>query len=941
MWTSGMTCQMYNLFKFKPGTDVAVPCGLIMERGHRIYDLPITYYWPPNRPDPSVSGTTIWRDKNNDGQYQANEYDNTSYGYSYGYYVDKSGNFWQAGNPIIMRKATFDQYNNLVYNDSDVKSFQISGISDINKVVYQEDKDRIMLLTTGCRDLKGGVIYAVDNWSSGNRNARRVGDLKNTNDPSSFYAAGDYVFEVGYSSHAKVWITKISDGSLVGTLEPSAAIGGINRTGSMDIGNGIVAYQRKNGEYEVFLEDDYLSRVILYRWCPTGNCSTPVCSTAPAIPSSLSAAAANGQVTLSWTCDACATSYNILRSTTSGGPYTTVKMGVTSTSYTDASLTNNTAYYYVVNSTNSVGTSSNSSQVTATPNNNGPYDLIITDISWSPSNPQKGNAVTFSAVVKNSGGQPTTDGVIIGVAFSVNGTVVSCSDNSSTSLAAGASRTLTANNCGVTWTAGDNGTYTILANVDDINRLTDEANESNNTLSKTLSVSSGVVLRDPENPSNTVNGLNYNYYETNGLSSLPDFSTLTSVKIGTSTTGFDIGLRNREDNFEFRFTGYVDIPSDGTYTFYTNSDDGSRLYIGSTLVVDNDGLHGATEKSGAIGLKQGKHTITVTFFEKDGGQSLSVSYSSPSLTKTSVPTSSLYIVGDPVDPAGTITAKKASSVVTVDGSLSESSWNLNKTISKVAYGSTTNTATFGSSWDNTYLYIGVKVLDDHLYSGASNVWKTDAVEIYIDSDHNKGTSYDSHDRQYIKGYNTTTLFASGSSTGVLHAWSSISGGYSVEIAIPWSNLGLSPSAGTTIGIDVGFDDYDSATDTGGQNVWNGDVNDFNNTSKFGNLVLSSNITGRESDFNYKAKVNLKEKLSQEEINTLQIYPNPAIEEVVIISNQEMKNITFFNIVGSTAYLSEEVNTKDYKVDIRRLKPGVYIIRVETKKGTLIKRLVVQ
>ena len=121
----------------------------------------------------------------------------------------------------------------------------------------------------------------------------------------------------------------------------------------------------------------------------------------------------------------------------------------------------------------------------------GQPDLIVTGVSWSPSNPAAGQAVTISATIKNQGTGPTPSGVIHGVLFSVDGNPVNWSDNNTSSLAAGASVTLTANggpNGTSTWTATA-GTHTVLANVDDINRIA-ESNESNNTLSSSLTVTS-------------------------------------------------------------------------------------------------------------------------------------------------------------------------------------------------------------------------------------------------------------------------------------------------------------------------------------------------------------------------------------------------------------------------------------------------------------------
>ena len=119
----------------------------------------------------------------------------------------------------------------------------------------------------------------------------------------------------------------------------------------------------------------------------------------------------------------------------------------------------------------------------------GQPDLIVTAISWSPASPVAGNAVTFSATIKNQGTAATPSGVIHGVSFSVDGTQVNWSDTNTSSLAAGASITLTANSGpsgSSTWTA-TSGTHTILANVDDVNRIP-ESIEDNNALSAQFSV---------------------------------------------------------------------------------------------------------------------------------------------------------------------------------------------------------------------------------------------------------------------------------------------------------------------------------------------------------------------------------------------------------------------------------------------------------------------
>jgi hypothetical protein len=89
-------------------------------------------------------------------------------------------------------------------------------------------------------------------------------------------------------------------------------------------------------------------------------------NSAPAAPINLSATAGNQQASLTWTAGGGATSYNVKRGTANGGPYTTVGSPA-GTTYADTSLTNGTAYYYVVTAVNATGESGNSNQATATP----------------------------------------------------------------------------------------------------------------------------------------------------------------------------------------------------------------------------------------------------------------------------------------------------------------------------------------------------------------------------------------------------------------------------------------------------------------------------------------------------------------------------------------------------------------------------------------------
>ena len=94
----------------------------------------------------------------------------------------------------------------------------------------------------------------------------------------------------------------------------------------------------------------------------------PVNNTPPSTPGGVSARAGNAQVSLSWNAGAGATSYNVFRSTSTGGESTTpVASGIAATSFTDTGLANGTTYFYKVAALNSFGASAQSTEVSATP----------------------------------------------------------------------------------------------------------------------------------------------------------------------------------------------------------------------------------------------------------------------------------------------------------------------------------------------------------------------------------------------------------------------------------------------------------------------------------------------------------------------------------------------------------------------------------------------
>lgn len=138
----------------------------------------------------------------------------------------------------------------------------------------------------------------------------------------------------------------------------------------------------------------------------------------------------------------------------------------------------------------------------------------------------------------------------------------------------------------------------------------------------------------------TTPGVQYEYFE-GEWDRLPDFDNIAPIKRG-DLTNFDLSPRNQDERFAFRYRAYLSVPRTGVYRFYTTSDDGSQLVLNDTLVVDNDGLHGMSEKSGVVALSAGPHVITVTMFERTGGDGLIVEWSGPGIDRQRIPASVLF-----------------------------------------------------------------------------------------------------------------------------------------------------------------------------------------------------------------------------------------------------------------------------------------------------------
>jgi hypothetical protein len=126
---------------------------------------------------------------------------------------------------------------------------------------------------------------------------------------------------------------------------------------------------------------------------------------------------------------------------------------------------------------------------------------------------------------------------------------------------------------------------------------------------------------------------------------LPDFNAMTPyggavlASIDIPSTGGVFSQSGRADSVAAVFEGYLLVPTAGIWKLSTESDDGSRLLIGTEVIVLNDGLHGMVERFGEVALEAGLHPFRVEFFENFGGAGLVVRWEGPGTARAVIPPS--------------------------------------------------------------------------------------------------------------------------------------------------------------------------------------------------------------------------------------------------------------------------------------------------------------
>ena len=285
LFMRGMYSNMMPIYRYD--TEIAIPSVLISRAPY--HDGAWT---PPGQPK---EGSYIWRDANGDGQMTAKEYTviGPALGEFWAWWMDDKGGVWfgeQGGKEPIhyLPFIGLDKVGNPVYDGNRQINFEMPApMNHLLRIEYHPSTDTMFLTghttdhpkTGGEWGQVGTEVLRFDGWMKGNRTPKwRINLPYKANTAASapgvsvteatiksFCTAGNALFAVE-SRTAKVHVYNLSTGDKLGEMTPGPEVG--SESGWVDFPDAIHAYQRKNGEYLVFVEEDWKGKSIVYKCKP-------------------------------------------------------------------------------------------------------------------------------------------------------------------------------------------------------------------------------------------------------------------------------------------------------------------------------------------------------------------------------------------------------------------------------------------------------------------------------------------------------------------------------------------------------------------------------------------------------------------------------------------------------------------------------------------------
>ncbi len=152
-----------------------------------------------------------------------------------------------------------------------------------------------------------------------------------------------------------------------------------------------------------------------------------------------------------------------------------------------------------------------------------------------------------------------------------------------------------------------------------------------------------ITLKNPISVQDPRPGLSAAYYE-GSWRQLPDIGKLAPAKTAAADS-FALPFQGNGTNYVCVLKGYITVPADGVYTFWSRSDGYSALTVAGEELFRNGGNDPVHERCGYIGLRAGIHPVELVYFTREGCRRLDVRWSGPGFGKSPVPAHALCRTG--------------------------------------------------------------------------------------------------------------------------------------------------------------------------------------------------------------------------------------------------------------------------------------------------------
>lgn len=211
---------------------------------------------------------------------------------------------------------------------------------------------------------------------------------------------------------------------------------------------------------------------------------------------------------------------------------------------------------------------------------------------------------------------------------------------------------------------------------------------------------------------------------------------------------------------------------------------------------------------------------------------------------------------------GQILVPQLTESVTIDGTIGASEWSdasvvnafSSTPVSGASGGASDISGNFQLKWDPSNLYLLYQITDDARQIDSSNndpgnlnSFDDDSVELFFDVNNLGGGSLSlaNQNYQYRFGLENSELETgplTAPRTGVSFVHTDIGTSYQMEISVPWSTLGFTPTIGNSLGFDSALNDDDDGTGRDAQLFWNAiNSSAFNDASQWGDITLTAAI----------------------------------------------------------------------------------------------------